>query len=203
MSTSGSPVAMNMTTNGPNGPVTQADPSIGGTAIPLMNPGSVDPSQVNSAADQYLNNNASMYNQFSNSAAGGAFNPQFYAGMQGQMQNNIQSSLGNQYSAMGLSGSSAEMGALNQATNQNQMAWMNRQQSDQQKAMSGLEGLNQQGYQQTMGIQNQYGQFQDTYGQDILGLLGISQQQQAGNQQMLGNIISGVAGAAGTAAGGA
>ncbi len=158
------------------------------TPLSINSPGSIDPSQVNPYAAQYLQNNQNMYNQFSQSAAGGAFNPAFYKGMQDTSQANLTTSLSNQYARMGLSGSSAEMGGESNAIQQNQMSWLNRQQSDQSRAMQGMEGLNNQGYSETMGLQSEWAAYQQEVNQDELSLYGVQQQQSAANNQMWSGI---------------
>lgn len=173
-----------------------------GQDLSITSPGSINPSQTNPYAAGYLQNNQNLYSQFSQSAAGGAFNPSFYQGMQNTSQANLTTSLGNQYARMGLSGSSAEMGGMSNAIQQNQMSWLNREQSDQTRAMQGLEGLNNQGYSETMGLQNQYSGYQNEVNQDQLGLYGVQQQQQAANNSLLGGIASAGIGAAGFLLGG-
>lgn len=197
----GNPSVMSNPTYGPGGLLQGGTVNVQGNSIPVTNPGSVDPNQANPYASQYLNNLSGLYGQFSNSAAGSAFNPGFYNQLQNTQQNNLTTSLGNQYAAMGLSGSSAEMGGLNQAIQSNQMNWMNRQQSDQMKSLQGLEGLNSAGYNETMGIQGGYGNFESTYGQDVLGGLGMLQGQQIANTSALGGMFGSGLGALGTYAG--
>lgn len=188
---------------GMGGEVTGGMLNYGGADIQLQHPGLVDPLAVNPYANQYLQHTNDLYSMFSNSAAGGAFNPSFYNQMMQNQQNQMTTGLGNQYARMGLSGSSAEMGGMANAIQSNQMNWMNRQQSDQMRAMQGLQSLNNTGYQQTMGIQNQYGDFQDAYSQDIMSLLGINQSDINSNNQLEGQIIGSIIGAGGMAAGGA
>lgn len=174
------------------GPTAETSMNYNGTNINLQNPGLMDPSMLNPAASGYLNNIQGLYGMFQNSAAGGAFNPNFYSGMEATQQANLTTSLENQYAAAGLGGSSAAMGGVAQAVNQNQMQWLNRQQSDQMRAMQGLEGLNQQGYGMTTGIQGQYMNYQDASNQDIINLLGIQAGLQGSENQMWGNIAGGI-----------
>jgi hypothetical protein len=182
---------------GPNGPVSQygltyGDPKDGGMSWNLHNPAMMDPSQLNPYASMYLNNINGMLGQFQNSAAGGAFNPNFYQHLQDTSQANITTSLENSFARAGLGGSSAAMGTIGGAVEKNQMDWLNRQQSDQMRAMQGLEGLNQTGMKDVMGLQGQYGEFQDMYNQDILSLLGVKQQQDAANSNLWSGLAQGV-----------
>lgn len=198
--TSASPINSNQLT-GSQGETLGLNQNFMGTNINLMNPGSMGPGEVNPYANQVLQNNQNLYGMFQNSAAGGAFNPNFYNQLKNSQQQQITSSMGNQYAAMGLSGSSAEMGGMANAVSNNQMNWLNRQQSDQMRAMQGLSGMNQQMYGDIMGIQNQYGNYEDTAAQSQLGLLGLQQQQRAANQQLEGQIVGGLLGGAGSAIG--
>lgn len=201
MASSAPPVSSSPNYNS-NGIMTGGGLSYNGTPMNVQNPYMLSPGDLNPAASGYLDNVKNLYSQFSNSAAGGAFNPSFYDNMKQTQEGQITSSLDNQYAKMGLSGSSAEMGGLNQAIQSNQMNWLNRQQGDQMKAMQGLEGLNQQGYGMTTGMQNEYGDFESAFNQSIANLLGVQQQQQASNNASLGGIIGSGLGAAGTALGG-
>lgn len=185
-----------------NNVMTGGSLSYGGSQLMnIQNPGTMDPSQLNPAAAQSLTNNQNLYSMYSNSAAGSAFNPGFYSGMEAQGQTGATSSMANQMAGMGLGGSSAEVGGMTNAINSNQMNWMNREQGDQQKALSGLEGLNQQDYNMTTGIQQGYGEFQSSYDQDVLGLLGMQQQTQNANNSNLYGLLDSGLGAAGSAAG--
>lgn len=185
-------------TSSPGTPISGINIGYGSSSFPMYDPGMMNPASLNPYAAGYLNNNQSLMSQ----VQGSMLNPQQYQQLQGTQQQNLTTSLNNQYAAMGLSGSSAEMGGVAQAINQNQMSWLNRQQSDAQKYAGTMTGLNQQGYGDLMGIQSQYGQFQDVYGQDIVGLEGLNQQQDAGNNQMWGQIAGGALAAGGTIAGG-
>lgn len=164
----------------PGGDLTQ---SVNYGPINTLNPGIIDPSQANPYANQYLQNTNTMMNDFSHSVAGGAFNPNFYGQMQAKQQDQLTSSMGNQYARMGLAGSSAEMGGMNQAIQGNQMAWLNRQQSDQMQALKGLEGLNNQGMNQLSQIQGQYSAFEDATNQDILSIINQGNQTSTANNQ--------------------
>lgn len=169
----------------------------GGTPIYMNNPAMFSPDQLNPTASPYVNNINSLQGDLQNSAAGGAFNPNFYQGMIDKSNASLTSNLGNQFAGMGLSGSSAEAGAMSNSLINNQMSWMNREQSDQMKSVSALEGLDQTGLKDTMAIQSQYGNFEDSYNQSIANLMGLQNQAQASNNQMWGSIIGG-----GTQAGG-
>lgn len=193
MSSSGDPVSNNPHT-GPGGPpITGSNLTIGdgdnAVSIPLNHPGNINPYDVNPYASKLLGANQDLYHEFAGSATGNAFNHDLYSKMMTAQQTNIGTEMGNLYASRGLSGSSAEMGGISSAINQNQMAWLNREQGDQMQAMRGLSGLNQQNFGDIIGIQGQYGNFQDVYGQDVLGLLGLQQQQKMANQQMWGGLI--------------
>ena len=179
-----------------NNPVSGVNMNFGGQSLGLNDPGMMNPGQLNPYAQQYMQNNQNLMSQMQ----GSMLNPQQYAQLQGTQQQNLTTSLDNQYAAMGLSGSSAEMGGVAQAVNQNQMSWLNRQQGDERNYASAMSGLNQQGYGDLMGIQNQYGNFQDAYSQDVVGLYGIQQGAQAANNQMWGQMVSGGLQAGGMAA---
>lgn len=176
----------------PGGPVSGVSMQYDGTPINMRNPGMMDPTQLNPYAGQYLNQINGMMSQFQSSASGGAFNPDFYKGMHDTQQANLTTGIENSYARMGLAGSSAEMGGISNAITNNDMSWLNRQQSDQMKAMTGMESLNNMGMKDVMGIQGQYGDFQDSYNQDILSLLGVNQQAQASQNQMIGQGIGGI-----------
>lgn len=163
----------------------------GGATINMNDPANFSPDMLNKSASPYISDINNLKSQFENSAAGSAFNPEFYKGMMDTSSANLESHLNNQYAAMGLSGSSAEAGAMSNALTNNQMSWMNRQQGDQLKAMSGIEGLDQTGLKDTMGVQAQYGEFQDAYNQSIANLLGLQNQAQASSNQETGQIIAG------------
>ena len=182
---------------GNNGTMQDVGINYGNADLNMQNPTQFSNAALNPEAAAYNTNTNNLYNMFSQSAAGNAFNPNAFSGMQAQQQSNLTSSLGNQYAAMGLSGSSAEMGGMSNAIQNNQMGWLQKQQGMQMQAMQGLEGLNNQGYQQTMGIQNQYGQFQDVANQDILGLIGVQQQAQNAQNQAIGQIAGSLVGSAG------
>lgn len=184
--------------SGLDGQVDQANLSYNGMSVPLKNPGMMDPNSINPYASQYLQNNQDLMAQVHNSV----LSPSQYGQLQNTQQANLTTSMDNQYARMGLSGSSAEMGGVAQAINQNSMNWMNRQQSDMSNYAHMYSSLNQQGYGDVMGLQNQYGNFQDVYGQDMFSLMGINQQDNASNNQMWGNIISSGLSAVGSIAGG-
>ena len=173
-----------------------------GMNMQYNNPAQYSPSTLNPSAGAYITNLNNLYSEFSNSAAGGAFNPSFYSGLEATQQNNLTSAMGNQYASMGLAGSSAEMGGINQAIQGNQMSWLNRQQGDQLKALSGLQGLNQAGYSDTMGIQNQYGDFEGAYNQSIASLTGMQQQQKEANSALAAGMLTGGKGGFGGIMGG-
>jgi hypothetical protein len=198
----GVPGASGSDVYGPNGQLQNMNMTYNGAPINFQNPTQFTNAQMNPEAAAYNTNTNNLYSEFQSSSAGNAFNPNAFAGMQAQQQSNLTSSMGNQMAAMGLSGSSAEVGGMSNAIQNNQMAWLQKQQGMQMQAMQGLEGLNNTGYQQTMGIQNQYGGFQDVANQDILGLLGAQQQAQAAQNSMWGQIAGGVLGAGGQIASG-
>lgn len=163
----------------------------GGAQMYMNNPAQFSPDQLNPSVAPYMNNIGQLQAQFGQSAAGGAFNPDFYQGMEKTSESNMTSSLSNQYAQMGLGGSSAEAGAMANAVNQNQMNWMNREQSDQLKALSGMEGLDKMGIADTMAVQGQYSNFEDSYNQSIANLLGLQNQAQASSNQLTGSLIGG------------
>lgn len=179
----------NQTNMGPSGQHMGGSMRYDGANFTMNNGANFNPNQLNASAGKYVDNNTDMMNEFKNSAAGGAFNPHFYDTMKAQSQAHGTTSLENEYAKMGLSGSSAEMGGLNQSIQGNQMSWLNREQSDQMKAMQGMEGINAQGYGQTMGIQNGYNDFEGSYNQSLASLLGVKTGQEDSNNQMWGNMI--------------
>lgn len=182
---------------GPGGTVNSLNMDYNGTQIPMINPGTLDPSQINPAASPYLGQIQSMFSGLQGSMLG----PDQYKHLQDTSEANLTTSLSNKYAAMGLSGSSAEMGGLNQAIQSNQMNWMNRQQGDYAKYLNAGEGLTKEGYGMTTGIQGGYGNFQDVYGQNILGLLGVGQGAANSSNQMIGSMVGGGFSGAGLAAG--
>lgn len=165
-------------------------------------PGAMDINTLNPEAAQFQHNNLAMMQMFGNSAAAGAFNPDFYKGMQDRDQRQLTTALGNQWASRGLAGSSAEMGGMNNAIQTNQMNWLNRQQSDQIRAMQAMTGLNSQAYQQTMGIQNQYQNWQSQMANQQMGVMGMNQQRDIADQQAWMSLLGAGIGAAGMAAGG-
>lgn len=164
-----------------------------GTQMNYQNPGQFTASQLNPQAGAYADTLKGLQGQVANSMPGS----DYYSHMQQQQGQQINSSLQNQYSAMGLSGSSAAMGAMNQANIQNEQAWTGRQLSDSMHSAQLQGQLNQMGYQDVMGVQNQYGNFEDAYNQSIANLLGAQQQQQQANWQLGGNVFGSLAGAGG------
>lgn len=187
--------------NNPDHLITGAVIDMNGTKLPIGMEGGINPSEANPFAYKYLQNDDALYQQFQNSVAGGAFNDNFYNNMKMQQQNQIVNTMNNQFASSGLAGSSAAMGGINQAIQNNQMSWLNRQQGDQMRAMQGLEALNQQGMKDTMSLQKQYGDFQDMYLQTIANAMGLQAGQNAANTAQTGQIWSAGLGAVGSAAG--
>lgn len=171
----------------------------GGAQMNMQNSALYSPSELNPSAASYVTNNSGIYGQLSNSSVN-PFNTDIYSQTQANNQASLTSSLQNQYASMGLSGSSAEMGGLSNAITQSQLQAQKQQMGAQLQYSGALSGLNQQGYTDTMGIQNQYSDYQDSYNQSIANLLGVQQQSQASNNQMWGQIIAGGMQAGGNAA---
>ena len=169
-----------------------------GTQMSYQNPGLMSPSGLNPAAAAYASQLQGLGQQIQGATPGSAY----YQGMANTQGAAIQSSIGNQMAGMGLSGSSAAAGAMTQAGIQNNQAWTQKQFQDTMASAQAQGQLNQAGYGQTMGIQNQYGEFEDAYNQSIANLLGAQQQSSEAETSAWTGGISALLGGGGTAAGG-
>lgn len=179
--------------------------NVGGQNLTTENPAYFSPQDLNPSAAGYTQGLQGLMGGIMNNTPGGQAlqgNSGYYQNMMGIQGQGIQSMMGNQYARMGLQGSSAEMGGMSQALTQNQLAWTGKEQSDALQSAQGISSLDQAAYGQTMGIQNQYGNYENTANQDILSALGYQSSQQQANNQMFASIFGTLGGALGPGGGG-
>lgn len=169
----------------------------GGTPMSYQNPGAMSPASLNPYAAAYGAKLNGLSTQIGESMPGS----DWYQHMEDTQSQNLNTKLGNQYAAMGLSGSSAEMGAMSSANIQNENQWTSRQLGDSMKSAGMQSQLDQAGYGETMGIQGQYGNFEDAYNQSIASLMGVQQGANTSNNALAGQIGQAGLAAAGTVAG--
>lgn len=173
---------------GSGGGVNSFDFGMGDNSVNMKNPGSLDPSQLNPYAAAYLSKLNGVSDQYKG-VADQYLNSDYYNKMMNEYGQRAQTSVDNNFARMGMAGSSAAAGAGMEAQRQNTMMWNQKRLQDAGTAASMMSGLDQRGYQGVMGIQNQYGGFQNSMADAYINMLNAQQQQQQMNNQLYGSLI--------------
>lgn len=168
----------------------------------LKAPGSINPLTTNPYMGSQITDMTNLRGMYHDSIMNNYMNPAFYNQMRDQSGDRLTSGINNQYARMGLSGSSANAGAVTQGLIGNDQQWRERQLSDQMRAMQGESMLDNNINSMIGGIQNQYGDWQNQIVQTMMGIKNSQNAQDASQNAMWGQIIGGVAGGGGAAAGG-
>lgn len=133
---------------------------MGSEGVGEIAPGMLSPDALNPFASQPLQQLSGLQSGYQQMASE-AFNPTYYDPLKNNIEQRQDTSLNNQYAKMGLSGSSANLGAIGDSNRQTELSFYNRQLGDQAKVLAGSQGLEQNMYSDMMGIQGQYDAFQN------------------------------------------
>lgn len=199
---SGGPTPVNTAYNtNPDGTINSWGFGYGGMQSPAMlNPQGVNPYTANPYAGAELSNLQGLQGA-QGQIMSEAFDPSYYNSLKANAITGSTTSIDNQYAKMGLAGSSANLGADSSSINNLNQYYLNRQMGDQEHAIQGMAGLDNSMYGDIMGIQGQYGDFQNGILDTLVGLNNSSQEQQMANNQMMANLMGSAMGAAGSYAG--
>lgn len=175
----------------------------------LKNPGMLDLAKANPELYRGINDLRGygdrlngMYDELK-----GMYDPELYGARRDEMLQRQSTLLGNRFSQLGLSGSSAEAGALMEGSRQVDMNWEDRRLNDYLNYMRARQGLTQ----QSMGLaqqiqnavlagQNQQGNFQQQYLDTYADIINAGQAKDASDNSFWSSIIGGGLGAGGYAA---
>lgn len=152
-----------------------------GEEVTYANPGHLDLKGINPALYSEIENTQQLRDRFRESSAY-ALDPARYDARMREDMAMANTSLQNRFAQMGLAGSSAAMGALNESDRRTMMAWDDRQVNDLLRSLQMEQALSGQISNGYLTIQNQYDNLQKNVANAQL-------QQQAQDQQMLGSII--------------
>lgn len=192
------------TTYDQNGNIMGYQWGLGDMQSPNMKaPGSIDPMTANPYIGSQISDMQNLRGEFGQSVTNNYMNPAFYDQMKAQSGDQLTSRVNNQYARMGLSGSSANAGSVTQGLISNDQQWRERQLSDQLRAMQGQSMLDNNINSMISGVQNQYGGWQNSIVEQMMGIKNSQNQQSAANDQLWGSIIGGTLQGGGSAAGGA
>jgi hypothetical protein len=156
----------------------------------MTNPGNINPFSANPYAGAAISSLQGLQG-YQSSLMNEAFDPNYYNGLKANAITGQTNSIDNQYAKMGLAGSSANLGADQSAVNQTNMQFYNRQMQDQRNAINGMMGLDQNMYGDILGIQNQYGAFQNGMLANMMGASNSQNQLNMANNQMMAQMMGG------------
>lgn len=161
-----------------------------GTSMGEQNPGSIDLSQTNPALAGIIKNMGGLEGN-AGQMVNEAFDPNYYQPLVDKYKANAETSTNNQFARMGLAGSSANAGSVQQADQNVDLGFLQRQQQMQAQALGTAAGLDKNLAGLTLEGQGQYNHFQNSALDSYFALINAQNQQQASNNQMWGSIIGG------------
>lgn len=165
------------------------------------NPGQVDIHNTNPALGGLYDDMGSMRSDFQ-STLDRVMDPGSYNNLRDEYAQRAGTSLNNRFASMGLAGSSAAVGALNESDRQTALSFRDRQLGEQTRAIGVASGLDKAREAMLLAGQGQYGAWQDQLLGIQMGQQQAYQQQVAAENQMWGQIASAAIGTVGTAVAG-